>query len=107
MIHLLNVETLVSAVPPEDERHPHVRLVVGWHISRELDGTTREGWTVEHGRHALSKDGAWRFVPRPSEQDDEWQDAYWFTYEEAIQEATRVAPEFLARWNKRYSEEEK
>lgn len=106
MVHLTNVETLVASVPPEDERHPHVRLVVSWHIDRWSD-PTHVGWTVEHGHHALAKDGTWAYIPRPSEQDEEWQATHWFTYEEAIREADHLAPEFLERWNNRYPEEEK
>jgi hypothetical protein len=98
-VHITKVEYLVAAVPPEDERHPEVRLTVGWHIDRWTTGG-RTGWTIERSNRqlAFSRRGEWDHIPRPSEQDEEWQDSHWFTEAEALKRARALAPGILAGW---------
>jgi hypothetical protein len=98
-IFVTKVEYVVAAVPIEDERHPYVRLTVGLHWDR-MSVNVRTGWTVERdGRNgALNRDGGWDYVPRPSEQDEEWQAAHWFDEAEAIRLAEQEAPDLLERY---------
>ena len=78
------VKVAVSLLQPDHEAHPYFAVMV------EYRG--RDRWAVTRYSECLSRSGEWGHESLPSSRTDEWLAENRFTYNEAIEAASKVAP---------------